>query len=107
MLEGYYIDEYRPVIFSVIFCVYINNLRMAGEPKTSEEYIEKVLSDAEAQKNEWIMSHSEQHREYLDKKDHYGACLTFFILLLGIVFFSYIGVKIISYFGPEVNSEEA
>lgn len=80
---------------------------MAGEPKTAEEYIQKVLSDAEAQRNEKIMSHAEQHREFLEKKDHYGACLTFFMLLLGIVFFSYAGVKVISYFGPEVSSEEA
>ena len=68
---------------------------MAGEPTNNEEYLRKVLEQAEAQADEKVPSHQDVQGRVKRERRHYEEKLQFFSLLLVILVVSYIAVKVL------------
>ena len=68
---------------------------MAREPETSEEYIQRVQEQAEAQSKEHIPSHVESWRKVSAEREYYRQQLKFYFLVLVVLVISYVCVQLL------------
>ena len=79
-------------------------ISMAGEPTTTEEYIQIVQRQAEEQSNDKVVSHQELRESFEKEKKYYMEKMKFYSLLLLVIVLSYIAVKLFPVFFSDGQS---